>query len=67
VTLTRLAPGLLIVVELGYLSFSRCGAEPLFQVFADRYDRRARAAVTGGRQMDGFINLLSDLAVDSGG
>jgi DNA replication protein DnaC len=31
----------LIVDELGYLSFSRAGAELLFQVFADRYERRS--------------------------
>jgi DNA replication protein DnaC len=31
---------LLICDELGYLSFSRGGAELLFQVFADRYERR---------------------------
>ena len=30
---------LLIVGGLGYLSFSRSGAELLFQVFADRYER----------------------------
>lgn len=30
---------LLILDELGYLSFSRGGAELLFQVFADRYER----------------------------
>jgi len=30
---------LLAVDELGYLSFSRTGAELLFQVFADRYER----------------------------
>jgi DNA replication protein DnaC len=30
---------LLIVDELGYLSFSRSGAELLFQVFAERYER----------------------------
>lgn len=30
---------LLIVDELGYISFSRSGAELLFQVFADRYER----------------------------
>lgn len=30
---------LLVVDELGYLSFSRTGAELLFQVFADRYER----------------------------
>ena len=32
---------LLIVDELGYLSFSRSGAELLVQVFADRYERRS--------------------------
>ena len=30
---------LLICDELGYLSFSRTGAELLFQVFAERYER----------------------------
>lgn len=30
---------LLIVDELGYISFNRSGAEMLFQVFADRYER----------------------------
>jgi DNA replication protein DnaC len=32
---------LLICDELGYLSFSRAGAELLFQLFADRYERRS--------------------------
>ena len=32
---------LLICDELGYLSFSRAGAELLFQVFAERYERRS--------------------------
>src|SRR5262249_25693122 len=32
---------LLICDDLGYLSFSRAGAELLFQVFADRYERRS--------------------------
>ena len=32
---------LLICDELGYLSFSRAGAELLFQVFADRSERRS--------------------------
>ncbi len=32
---------LLICDELGYLSFSRTGAELLLQVFADRYERRS--------------------------
>ncbi len=31
----------LICDELGYLSFSRFGAELLFQVFADRYERKS--------------------------
>lgn len=37
---------LLIVDELGYLSFSRAGAELLFQVFADRYERRSLLITT---------------------
>src|SRR4029077_13073365 len=32
---------LLICDELGYLTFSRTGAEVLFQVFAERYERRS--------------------------
>lgn len=32
---------LLVCDELGYLSFNRTGAELLFQVFADRYERRS--------------------------
>jgi DNA replication protein DnaC len=32
---------LLICDELGYLSFSRGGAELLFQLLADRYERRS--------------------------
>ena len=32
---------LLIIDVLGYLSFSRGGAELLFQVFAERYERRS--------------------------
>jgi DNA replication protein DnaC len=32
---------LLVCDELGYLSFSRAGAELLFQVFADRYERKS--------------------------
>ena len=32
---------LLICDELGYLSFSRVGAELLFQVFTDRYERKS--------------------------
>ena len=37
---------LLICDELGYLSFSRVGAELLFQVFADRYERRSLLVTT---------------------
>lgn len=41
-TLTQLErTDLLICDELGYLSFSRAGAELLFQVFAERYERRS--------------------------
>ena len=39
---------LLVIDELGYLSFSRGGAELLFQVFADRYERRS-VLVTSNR------------------
>ena len=37
---------LLICDELGYLSFSRAGAELLFQVFADRYERGSLLVTT---------------------
>jgi DNA replication protein DnaC len=37
---------LLICDELGYLSFSRAGAELLFQVFADRYERASLLLTT---------------------
>jgi len=37
---------LLICDELGYLSFSRPGAELLFQVFADRYERASLLVTT---------------------
>lgn len=37
---------LLICDELGYLSFGRTGAELLFQVFADRYERRSLLITT---------------------
>ena len=37
---------LLIVDELGYVSFGRVGAELLFQVFADRYERRSLLITT---------------------
>jgi len=36
----------LIVDELGYLSFSKTGAELLFQVFAGRYERRSTIVTT---------------------
>ena len=37
---------LLICDELGYLSFSRSGAELLFQIFADRYERSSTLITT---------------------
>lgn len=37
---------LLILDELGYLSFSRAAAELLFQIFADRYERRSLLVTT---------------------
>ncbi len=37
---------LLICDELGYLSFSRAGAELLFQVFAERYEQRSLLITT---------------------
>jgi len=37
---------LLICDELGYLSFSRTGAELLFQVFAERYERASLLGAT---------------------
>ena len=37
---------LLICDELGYLSFSRSGAELLFQIFADRYERSSTLLTT---------------------
>jgi len=47
---------LLIVDELGYLSFSRSGAELLFQVFADRYERRSlRPPDLGGISGDTIV------------
>jgi len=36
----------LICDELGYLSFSRAGAELLFQVFAERYERKSLLVTT---------------------
>jgi DNA replication protein DnaC len=39
---------LLIGDELGYLAFSRAGAELLFQVFADRYERRSLLLTSNG-------------------
>lgn len=37
---------LLVLDELGYLSFSRSAAELLFQIFADRYERRSMLVTT---------------------
>jgi hypothetical protein len=36
------------------------------QVVSGRADQGARSAVTGGAQMDGFMNLLTDLIVEAG-
>ncbi|MDD5555692.1 MAG: PaeR7I family type II restriction endonuclease [bacterium] len=36
------------------------------QKASGRMDRGARAAVTGGAQMDGFINLITELLIDGG-
>jgi DNA replication protein DnaC len=44
---------LLICDELGYLSFSRAGAELLFQVFADRYERRSLLITSNLAAQDG--------------
>ncbi|KPA11480.1 ATPase AAA, partial [Candidatus Magnetomorum sp. HK-1] len=38
--------GLLVVDELGYVPFSKKGAELLFQVFAERYERGAIIVTT---------------------
>ena len=32
----------------------------------NRRDQGARAAVTGGKQMDGFVNLVRDIILDAG-
>lgn len=36
------------------------------QTESGRSDRGARSAVTGGAQMDGFINLITDIMIDAG-
>jgi DNA replication protein DnaC len=48
---------LLIIDELGYLSFSRTGAELLFQVFADRYER-ASLLVTSNLAFSEWIQVF---------
>ena len=48
---------LLIVDELGYLSFSRAGAELLFQVFADRYER-ASLLVTSNLPFSDWVQVF---------
>jgi DNA replication protein DnaC len=48
---------LLIIDELGYLSFSRTAAELLFQVFADRYER-ASILVTSNLPFDEWTTVF---------
>jgi DNA replication protein DnaC len=48
---------LLIIDELGYLSFSRTAAELLFQVFADRYER-ASILVTSNLPFDEWATVF---------
>lgn len=48
---------LLIIDELGYLSFSRTAAELLFQVFADRYER-ASILVTSNLPFDEWTSVF---------
>lgn len=48
---------LLILDELGYLSFSRTAAELLFQVFADRYER-ASILVTSNLPFDEWTTVF---------
>lgn len=42
------------------------GAQASKQVSAGKRDQGARAAVTGGAQMDGFVTLLRELIVEAG-
>ena len=48
---------LLICDELGYLSFSRTGAELLFQVFADRYER-ASLLITSNLPFSEWVQIF---------
>jgi DNA replication protein DnaC len=48
---------LLICDELGYLSFSRTGAELLFQVFADRYER-ASTLITSNLAFSDWVQVF---------
>ncbi len=56
---------LLVCDELGYLSLSRTGAELLFQVFADRYERGS-LLVTSNLPLERVVSDLPGGADDGG-
>ena len=56
---------LLLCDELGYLSFNRAGAELLFQLFADRYERKS-LLVTSNLPFGGLGAGLSGRTHDGG-
>lgn len=55
---------LLIVDDLGYLSFSRSGAELLFQIFADRYERCSSTSIRRLVSPRSTIDSGTKLSVD---